>query len=80
MGKFWVFFLSHTAPGFQLWFYFYLYMWVVRWGLLLRLPWRNCVCVRAKCGGGAAAWVTGVLAALKYSGELAARAARNKVL
>ena len=45
MGKFWVFFLSHTAPGFQLWFYFYLYMWVVLWRLLLRLPWRACVCL-----------------------------------
>ena len=21
VGRFWVFFLSHTAPGFQLWFY-----------------------------------------------------------
>ena len=39
-------------------------MWVVHWGLLLRLPWRSGVCpVRARCGGGAAAWVTGVLAA-----------------
>ena len=28
-----VFFLSHTAPGFQLWFYFHLSMWVVQWGL-----------------------------------------------
>ena len=27
-----VFFLSHTAPGFQLWFYFHLCMWVVHWG------------------------------------------------
>ena len=36
--------------------------------------------VRPRCGGGAAAWVAGVLAALKYSGELAARAARNIVL
>ena len=33
MGRFWVFFLSHTASGFQLWFYFHLYMWVVHWGL-----------------------------------------------
>ena len=33
MGRFWVFFLSHTDPGFQLWFYFHLYMWVVHWGL-----------------------------------------------
>ena len=28
-----VYFLSHTAPGFQLWFYFHLYIWVVHWGL-----------------------------------------------
>ena len=33
VGRFWVFFISHTAPGFQLWFYFHLYMWVVHWGL-----------------------------------------------
>ena len=33
MGRFWVFFLSHTATGFQLWFYFHLYMWGVHWGL-----------------------------------------------
>ena len=26
-------FLSHNAPGFQLWFYFHLYTWVVHWGL-----------------------------------------------
>ena len=42
--EFWVFFLSHTAPEFQLWFYFHFYMWVVHWGLLLRLPWRSWVC------------------------------------
>ena len=29
VGRFWVFFLSHTAPGFQLWFYYHLYMWVI---------------------------------------------------
>ena len=34
VGRFWVFFLSHTAPGFQLWFYFHLYMLVVQWGLV----------------------------------------------
>ena len=28
-----VYFLSHTTPGFQLWFYFHLYIWVVHWGL-----------------------------------------------
>ena len=64
VGRFWVFFLSHTVPGFQLWFYFHLCMWAVHWGLLLRLPWRTWVCpLRARCGGGAAAWVAGVLAA-----------------
>ena len=45
VGRFGVFFLSHTAPGFQLWFYFHLYMWVIHWGLLLRLPWRTWVCL-----------------------------------
>ena len=29
--RFWVFFFSHTALGFQLWFYFHLYMWVIHW-------------------------------------------------
>ena len=33
VGRFWVFFLSLTAPGFQLWFYFYLYIWVIHWGI-----------------------------------------------
>ena len=33
VGRFWVFFLSHTTPGFQLWFYFHLCMWVIHWGL-----------------------------------------------
>ena len=33
VGRFWVFSLSHTAPGFQLWFYYHLYMWVSNWGL-----------------------------------------------
>ena len=32
VGRFWVFFLSHSTPGFQLWFYFHLYLWVVHWG------------------------------------------------
>ena len=49
MGRFWVFCLSPTAPEFQMWFSFHLYMWVVHWslapgaareglGLLLRRP------------------------------------------
>ena len=44
VGRFRVFLLSHTAPGLQLWFYLHLYMWVVHWGLLLRLHWRTWVC------------------------------------
>ena len=44
VGRFWVFFFSHIAPGFQLWLYFHLYTWIVYWGLLLRLPWRTWVC------------------------------------
>ena len=44
VGRFWVLFLSHSAPGFQLWFYFHLCIWVVHLGLLLRLPWRTWVC------------------------------------
>ena len=36
--------------------------------------------VRARCGGGAAAWASGVLAAPSSQGELAARAAGNIVL
>ena len=55
VGRFWVFFLSHTAPGFQLWFYFYLCMWVFHWDLLLRLPWRIWVC---PCEGEVWRWCT----------------------
>jgi len=33
VGRFGVFFLSHAAPVFQLWFYFHLYIWVIYWGL-----------------------------------------------
>ena len=44
VGRVWVFFLSHTAPGFQLWFYFHLCMWVIHWGLFLSLPWRAWAC------------------------------------
>ena len=81
VGKFWVFLLSHTAPGFQLCFYFHLCMWVVRWGLLLRLPrgtqvcpcegqvWRWCSCLGHRGSGST-----------RHSGELAARAAGNTVL
>ena len=39
-------------------------MWVIPWDLLLRWPWRlGFAPVRARCGGGAASWDSGVLAA-----------------
>ena len=74
MGGFWVLFLSHTAPVFQLWFYFHLCMWVIHWGLLLRLPcvgrvWRWCSCLGLRGSGST-----------RYSGELVARAEGNIVL
>ena len=53
MVRFWVFFLSHTAPGFKLWFYLHLCMWVLHWVLLLRLPWRTWVC---PCEGQVCRW------------------------
>ena len=71
---FWVFFLSHTAPGFQLWFYFHLCMRVIHWGLLLRLPWRTWVWRCCSCLGRRGSGST------RYSGELVARAAGNTVL
>ena len=76
-----VFFLSHTAPGFQLWSYFHLCLWVVHWGLLLRLPWRACVCL---CEGQVWRWCSCLghrgSGSSRCSGELAARAAGNTVL
>ena len=81
MGRFRVFFLSHTAPGFQLWIYFYLCMWVIHWGLLLRLPLRTWVCPYEgqvwrwySCLGPRGSGNT------SYSGMLAARAAGDIVL
>ena len=79
VGGFGVFF-SHTAPGFQLWFYLHLFMWVVHWGCFWGCPGGlGFVPVRVRCGGGAAAWVSGVLSA-PGTWELAARAAGNIVL
>ena len=73
VGGFWVFFLSHTAPGFQLWFYFHLCMWVVHWGLLMRLPWKTWVC---PCEGQVWRWCSCLSVRgsgdIRYSGELAA--------
>ena len=80
MGKFWLFF-SLTAPGFLLQFYFHLYMWIIHWGLLLRLPWRTWVC---PCEGQVWRWCSCLdhrgSASTRDSGELAARAAVNIVL
>ena len=81
VGGFWVFFLGYTAPGFQLWFYFHLWVWVVYWGLLLRLPWRTWVC---SCEGQEWRWCSCLshrgTGSTRYSGELAARAAGTIVL
>ena len=55
VGRFWIFFLSHTAPGFQLWFYFHLWLstGVCSWGCPGGLGFAP---VRARClRGGAAA-------------------------
>ena len=48
VGRLWVFFLSHTAPGFQLWFYFHLCTWVIHWGLLL--TWGEGACTGVSWG------------------------------
>ena len=70
VGGFWIFFLRHSVPGFQLWFYFHLYICVIPWGLLLRLPWRTWVCPsEGQVWSGAAAWVAGALAAAGTQGS-----------
>ena len=72
--RFCIFFLSHTAPGFQLWFYLHLCTWVIHCCLLLRLPWRNAPVSTMGADGAVASGST------RYSGELAARATGNIVL
>ena len=81
VGRFWVFFLSYTAPGFQMGFYFHLCMYFVHWGLLLRLHFRTCFCPGegqvwrwCSCLGHKGSGST------RYSGELVDREARNIVL
>ena len=80
--RFWVFFLSHTAPGFQLWFYFHLYMWVAHWGLApeaalrgLGLPLRGPGVEVVPLLGSQGFWPHQVL-----RGGVVARAAGNAVL
>ena len=64
-----------------MWFYFHLCMGVVRWGLLLRLPWRTWVC---PCEGQVWRWFRFMghrgSGSTRYFRELAARAAGNIVL
>ena len=78
LGRSWVFFVSHTAPGFQLWFYFHLCIWVIHWGLLLRLPWRTWVC---RGEGQVWRWCSCLgrrgSGSASYLGELTDRAAGN---
>ena len=80
MGRFWVFFLSHTAPWVSI-VIFHVYLWVVHWGLLLRLPWRTWVC---PCEGQVWRWCIYLgrrgSGSTRYSGELVARAAGTIVL
>ena len=60
---------------------FQLCMWIVHWGLLLRLPWRAWVC---PCEGqvwrGCSCLGRRGSASTGYSGELVARAAGNSAL
>ena len=64
-----------------MWFYFHLYVWVIHWGLLLRLPWKTWVCL---CKGQVWRWCSCLghrdYGSTMYSEELAARAAGNIVL
>ena len=62
------------SPGLQLRFHFQLKMQIGHYGLLLRLTRRTWVCpIRARCGGGAPAWVAWILAAPVTQAELVAR-------
>ena len=68
MGRFWVFFLSHTAPWVSI-VIFHVYLWVVHWGLLLRLTCRAWVC---PCEGQVWRWYSclghRVSGSTRYSG------------
>ena len=60
-------------------------MWVISWGLLLRLPWKASVC---PCEGQVWKWCSclgcrgfgSTRKSVRYSGELVARATGNIVL
>ena len=80
VGRFWVFFLA-TLPRFQLSFYFYLYVWVIHCGLILRLPWRPWVC---PCEGQVWRWCSCLgcrgSVSIRHTRQLVARVAENIVL
>ena len=83
VGMFWVFFLSHTAPGFLLWFCFFppLHVGLSPGVFLLRLPWRTWIC---PSGGQVWRWCSclgrGGSGSTGYSGPLATKEAGNTVL
>ena len=64
-----------------MWFYFHLWIWVVHWGLLLRLPWRTWVC---PCEGEVWRWYSCLGCrgsdSTWYSGGLASRTVGNIML
>ena len=70
----------NCGSGFQLWFYFHLFMWVVHWSLFLRLPLRAWAC---PCEGPVWRWCSYLgcrgSGNTGYSEELAARVAENTV-
>ena len=80
VGRFWVFFLSHTVPGYQLWFYFHPYMWLICWGLLLRLLWKTWVCPQGQVWRWCSCLGHRGSGSTRCSGELTARAAGYSVL
>ena len=71
--------LAILPLGFM-WFYFHFCMWVVHWGLLLRLSWRAWVCPSE---GQVWRWWSCLghkgFSSIRYSGKLAAREAGNIV-
>jgi len=76
-----ILFLSHTAPGVQLWFYFHLCMWVIHRSLFLRVPWRTWVC---HSEGQVWRWCNCLdfrdLGSPRYAGEPVVRGVRDVVL
>ena len=80
VGRFGVFFVSHTASGFQLWFISTSACGLSTGVLLMRLPWRTWVC---PCKSQGWTWCISLgcrgSGGTRYSGELMARIAGNTV-